>query len=163
MKGKAEIIDPREAGQRHQTLKPPVFDEGALARADKTLEAMSGSFEQWLHADIARLQDARLRAERYGWSDAGLDTLWRVAHDLKGMGSTYGFPLVTQLASSLCRLTETEAGKSAARGDTALVCAHVDGLRAAVRDRITSTRDPVGKALVEALETRVASLGVAPR
>jgi hypothetical protein len=163
MKGKAKIIDPREAGQRHQTLKPPVFDDDALARADKTLEAMSGSFEEWLHADITKLQDARKRAELFGWSDAGLDTLWRVSHDLKGMGATYGFPLVTQIASSLCRLTETEAGKSAARANPALVCAHVDGLRAAVRDRITSTRHPVGRALIEALEAQVARLGVAPR
>ena len=106
---------------------------------------------------------ARLEAAKAGWSDAGLDAVWRAAHDLKGMGGTYGYPLVTQLAASLCRLTETEAGKSAARVNPALVDAHVDGLRAALRDRIASDAHPLGRALVQTLEAKVRDLGVAPR
>jgi chemotaxis protein histidine kinase CheA len=163
MKSKPQLIDPREAGHRPPQLTQPVFSAEALARADKTLEAMSGSFEKWLDADIARLQAARLEAAQAGWSDASLDALWRVAHDLKGMGGTYGYPLVTQLAASLCRLTETEAGKSAARANPSLVDAHVDGLRAALRDRIASDAHPVGRALVQTLEAKVRELGVAPR
>ncbi|HYD73161.1 MAG TPA: Hpt domain-containing protein [Candidatus Binatia bacterium] len=163
MQGKAQVIDPREAGRRLPQLTQPVFSEEALARADKTLEAMSGSFEKWLEADLSKLQAARLRAAEAGWTDNAIDAIWRASHDLKGMGGTYGYPLVTQLAASLCRLTETEAGKSAARVNTALVDAHVDGLRAALRDRITSDAHPVGRALVQTLETKVRQLGVAPR
>jgi len=163
MSGKAQVIHPRDTGQRHLTLKQPVFDDGALARADKALEAMSGSFEQWLDADIAKLQGARNEAERADWSNAALDTLWRASHDLKGMGATYGYPLITQIAASLCRLIETDAGKRAAQANPPLVSAHVDAMRAAVRDRIASTDQPVGKALLGALETEVARLGVAPR
>jgi chemotaxis protein histidine kinase CheA len=160
---KARVIDPREAGHRPPKLTQPVFSEEALSRADKALEAMSGSFEKWLDADIAKLQAARLEAAQAGWSDAALDALWRAAHDLKGMGGTYGYPLATQLAASLCRLTETEAGKRAARANPALVDAHVDGLRATVRDHITSDAHPAGRALVQMLETKVRQLGIAPR
>ena len=160
---KAKVIDPREAGHRPPKLTQPVFSEEALARADKTLEAMSGSFEKWLDADIAKLQAARLKAAQAGWTDLAIDALWRAAHDLKGMGGTYGYPLVTQLAASLCRLTETEAGKAAARANPALVDAHVDGLRAALRDHITTDAHPVGRALIQTLETKVRLLGVAPR
>jgi len=163
MKGKAQVIDPREAGHRPPALTQPVFSEDALARADEALEAMSGCFEKWLEADIAQLQAARLAAVDTGWSDAAIDAIWRAAHDLKGMGGTYGYPLVTQLAASLCRLTETEAGKHAARANTALVDAHIDGLRAAVRDRIATDEHPLGRALVQTLEAQVRTLGVAPR
>jgi chemotaxis protein histidine kinase CheA len=163
MKSKAQLIDPREAGHRPPKLTQPVFSEEALARADKTLEAMSGSFEKWLDADIAKLQAARLEAAEAGWTDVAIDAIWRAAHDLKGMGGTYGYPLVTQLAASLSRLTETEAGKNAARANPSLVEAHVDGLRAALRDRIASDAHPVGRALVHMLETKVRQLGVAPR
>jgi chemotaxis protein histidine kinase CheA len=159
---KAQVIDPREAGHRPPQLAQPVFSEEALARADKTLEALSGSFEQWLDADLATLQAARLNGVKAGWDDAAIDTLWRAAHDLKGMGGTYGYPLVTQIATSLCRLTETEAGKDAARANPDLVCAHVDALRAAVRDRIASDAHPVGGALLRTLEAQVRRLGVAP-
>lgn len=163
MKGKAQVIDPRQAGRRPPKLTQPVFSEEALARADKTLEAMSGSFEKWLDADLAKLQAARLEAADAGWTDPVIDAIWRAAHDLKGMGGTYGYPIVTRLAASLCRLTETEAGKIAARANPALIDAHVDGLRAALRDRITSDAHPVGRALVNTLETKVRQLGVAPR
>jgi chemotaxis protein histidine kinase CheA len=163
MKAKAQVIDPREAGRRPVALAQPVFSEEALARADQTLEAISGSFEKWLDADIAQLQAARLEASQAAWSDASIETIWRAAHNLKGMGGTYGYPLVTQLAASLCRLTETESGKSAARDNPALIDAHVDGLRAALRDHITSDAHPVGRALVQMLETKVRQLGVAPR
>lgn len=163
MKAKVQVIDPRQSGHLPPKLTQPVFSEEALSRADKTLEAMSGSFEKWLEADIARLQAARHAGAASGWCDNSLDTLWRAAHDLKGMGGTYGYPIVTQIAASLCRLTETEAGKTAARQHADLVCAHVDALRASVRDRIATDQHPVGRVLVQTLEARVDRLGVAPR
>ncbi len=159
--GKVQIIDPREHGLGPLNLKLPVFDDGA--RADDALKSMSASFEQWLDGESARLQAARVEAQRLGWSDEALDPVLRSAHDLKGMGATYGYPLVTQLGASLCRLIETEAGRRAARANPALVNAHVDALRAVIRDRITTNADPVGRAIVSALEARVAALGVAPR
>lgn len=163
MKGKAQLIDPRQAGYRPPQLPQPVFSEEALARAGKALEAMSGSFEKWLETDVAELQAARIAATQAGYDDASIDAVWRAAHDLKGMGGAYGYPLVTQLAASLCRLTETEAGKAAVRANPALMNAHVDGLRASVRDHITSDEHPVGRALLAALEAQVGRLGVAPR
>jgi hypothetical protein len=44
-----------------------------------------------------------------------------------------------------------------------LVIAHIDALRAAVRDEVKDDQHPVGRALLLALETRVERLGVAPR
>ncbi len=163
MKAKAEFIDPREAGYRPPSVPQPMFNEDALARAEKTLEAMSGSFEKWLDADVAKLQAARVEGMQQGWTDAALEAVWRAAHDLKGMGDTYGYPLVTQLAASLCRLLETSEGKRTARGNPELVAAHVDGLRAAVRDKIASDANPTGRALIQALEAHVSGLGIATR
>lgn len=161
-KAKAEFIDPKDVSPRAAQITRPVFDEKAVARADDTLKAMSGSFGEWLDADIARLQTARVLAEGSGWATVSLHALFTVAHDLKGMGATYGYPLVTQIAASLCRMIETDAGKAAARANPSLVTAHVDALRAAARDQITSTAHPIGRALVQTLEAHVDALGVAP-
>lgn len=158
----AQLIDPRDAGLRGLDLERPLFDDEAVARADDTLKALSGSMEQWLDADIERLQSARKAAERADWTIHALEAIAGAAHDLKGMGATYGFPMATRLAASLCRLIETDAGKREAQRDPALVCAHVDALRAAVRDRIRDDSHPVGRAVAQALEARVAELGVAP-
>jgi chemotaxis protein histidine kinase CheA len=159
---KVEIIDPRQAAPRTARLEKPVFDDHAIDRANEAMKQVSGSFGEWLETDVAKLQGARLAAERAGWTDQALHDLFAAAHDLKGMGATYGFPLATQLCASLCRLIETDAGKDATRAAPSLATAHVDAVRAALRDGIKSSANPVGRVLLQALEQRVDSLGVAP-
>lgn len=159
----AEAIHPRDTGLRTLDLKQPLFDEETLVRADQALQELSADMRQWLKADIRRLQAARLAAEQDGWSIRALDVLYSVAHDIKGAGATYGSPLATKLAASLCRSIETDAGKAAARRDPKLARAHVDALRAAVRDRAQPSTHAVGFAVLRELEARVEALGVAPR
>lgn len=158
-----QLIHPRDVGLPILEGKAPIFDADAVARAEQTLQAMSGSFQQWLEADLRRLQQARLAAERAEWSDAGLEQLMCVAHDIKGMGASYGYPLATDIAASLCRLIETPSGKAATRGSPGLALAHVDALRAVVRDHIKTEEHPVGRALLQTLDGEVERLGVAPR
>lgn len=162
-KPNAQFIDPRQTGLRGLELKQPLFSPEAIARADQALQSIGGSMQEWLDADIERLQHARVAAEAEDWSPTSIETLAGVAHDIKGMGATYGFPLATQIGASLCRLIETDQGKATAQADPTLVCAHVDALRAAVRDQVKTDGHPVGRALLVALETNVAKLGVAPR
>lgn len=158
-----QIIPARQAGLPMFEANTLVFDAGAVARADDTLKAMSASFQEWLEADVRKLHQARLDAERAGWSDAGLDLVWGAAHDIKGMGESYGYPLATEAAASLCRLIETDAGKAAARAQPALVAAHVDALRAIARDQIKTANHSAGRALMQMLAGTVEKLGVAPR
>ncbi len=160
---KVQIISARDAGLPVIDGHGPVFDADAIARADETLKAMSGSFQGWLEADVTKLQTARQTAAQSNWSDAALAQLMDVAHDIKGMGASYGYPLATEIAASLCRLIETSAGKAAARANPGLACAHVDGLRAIVRDQIKSAEHPAGRAVLKMLAAEVEKLGVAPR
>lgn len=141
----------------------PLFDAAAVARAEQALQSMSGHFQGWLEEEVDKVQAARKAAEADGWSVASLETLLVAAHDVKGLGATYEYPLATRIAASLCRLIETPEGKAAAQRDPKLVAAHVDSIRAAARDRIKNVRDPIGMALLSALEERVQALGVAPR
>ncbi|MBS0386380.1 MAG: Hpt domain-containing protein [Proteobacteria bacterium] len=158
----AEHIDPRDVGLRTLDLKQPVFGPEAIARADETLKAMAESMQQWINADIVQLQNLRLAAETANWSATSVEALLCAAHDLKGLGATYGYPLVTQIAASLCRLTETDSGKAAVARDPTLARAHVDALRAVVRDGIRSQNHPIGSALRQTLDAEVCKLGVAP-
>jgi len=163
MAKKAELIDPRSTGLRTFELKKPIFDAGAVARADEALEAMGDELQSWLGADVERLQAARLRADAARWTMLSQEDVHSIAHDLKGLGATYGSVLATHIAASLCRMIETDAGKALAQRDPSLARAHVDALRASVRDGISSADHPMGRAVLKALEARVAELGVAPR
>lgn len=77
------------------------------------------------------------------------------AHDLKGLGSTYQYPLVTRLAGSLCRLLDDPSRRLAV--PMVLIDAHIDAIRAVVRDRIQTDDHPTGRILAETLEAEVAA------
>lgn len=160
---KAEMINPREQGLRTFELKKPIFDANAVTRANEALEAMGDEMQAWLDADVERLQAARLRADAAKWTALSQEDVHCIAHDLKGLGATYGSVLATHIAASLCRLIETDAGKALAQRDPSLARAHIDALRAAVRDGISAADHPVGRAVLQALEAKVSALGVAPR
>lgn len=142
--------------------KYPAFDEEAVERAEAALRALSGNFQGWIEDEVEKVQAARVAAKESGWTDEGLDALFHAAHDAKGLGATYDYPFVTRVAASLCRLLETQDGKAAARAAPALIEAHVDAMRAAVRDKIKTESHPVGRLLMAELERRVEALGVAP-
>ncbi|MBL8551197.1 MAG: Hpt domain-containing protein [Hyphomonadaceae bacterium] len=143
--------------------RAPLFDESAVARAEAALASLADNFQPWLEAEVDKVQAARESAVAEGWSDPALQALYNAAHDVKGLAATYDYPFVTRLAASLCRLIDTPAGKAAARARPTLVAAHVDAIRAAVRDRIKQEDDPIARALIRALEAQVEELGVAPR
>jgi chemotaxis protein histidine kinase CheA len=139
-----------------------LFDEAAVARAEQALRSLSSNFQGWLEDEVAKVQAARLAAADGAWSDETLEALLSAAHDVKGLGATYEYPIATRIAASLCRLLETPEGKRAARAAPRLVHAHVDAMRAAARDQIKTAEDPIGRELVRVLEQQVDALGVAP-
>jgi hypothetical protein len=82
-----------------------------------------------------------------------MENLYLRAHDLKGLGTTYGYQLITRIAGSLCRLIDDKDKRAHAPLD--LIDAHIDAIKAAVRDDIKTDEHPVGRTLVEELERRV--------
>ena len=130
------------------------LDPSAIAKAEAALKSLSGNFAQWLQDEITKLENARQAIRAEGLTPQTTESLYLRAHDLKGLGTTYGFPLITRIAASLCVLTDDEAKRI--QVPMALVDAHIDAIRAAVRDDIKTDEHPVGRALSNELEARVA-------
>ncbi len=126
----------------------------AIARAEEALKAMSAQFGAWLQDEIVKLDQAQADVRDKGWTSETAEALYFRAHDLKGLGTTYEYPLVTRIAGSLCRLLD----KGEARLDAPLVVvdAHVDAIRAVVRDQVKTDENPTGRVLAESLEAKVA-------
>ena len=134
------------------------IDPSAIAKAEAALKSLSGNFSQWLQDEVVKLETARLRVKTEGVSLETMESLYLRAHDLKGLGATYEFPLITRIAASLCRLIDDKDKRLTA--SMVLIDAHIDGVKAAVRDNIKTDDHPVGKILVTELERRVAELGL---
>jgi len=130
------------------------IDANAIAKAEAALKAMSAQFGQWLQDEVAKLDQAQAEIRAKGYNPDTAEGLYFRAHDLKGLGATYQYPLVTRIAGSLCRMMD-DADKRM-QAPVAILDAHIDAIRAVVRDEIQTDEHPVGRELAETLEARVA-------
>ncbi len=132
------------------------IDAAAIAKAEAALKSLSGNFSEWMQDELTKLDAARQAIRVSGLNAETAEGLYFRAHDLKGLGATYEFPLVTRIAASLCKLIDDPDTRVSA--PMFLVDAHIDAIRAAVRDDIKTDTHPVGKILITELERRVAEI-----
>lgn len=129
------------------------IDPDAIKRAEAALQGLSGQFGEWLQDELRKLDASRAAVTAQGMTSETAGGLYTRAHDLKGLGTTYGFPLVSRMAASMCKLLEDPATRAGA--PLPLVDSHIHAIKAVVRDDIKDADHPVGQALVRELETRV--------
>lgn len=131
------------------------IDPAALAKAEAALADLSSQFDEWLNDEMKKLDAARAEIQTHGYTPATAETLYLRAHDMKGLGGTYGYPLITRIAASLCALTDEERVRM--KAPVFLIDAHIDAIKAIVRDQIKAEDHPVGIALSVELERKVAA------
>jgi len=133
-----------------------MVDERAVKRAEQALEALQDDFEDWLVGDLDLLKDATeaLRADTA--SKDFLSDVCVKAHDLKGLGVTYNYPLVTRIAGSLHRLIDENTFDEGIPLE--LIDNHVKAIQAVVVGKVKAADDPVGMELANELEQIVGAL-----
>lgn len=130
------------------------IDASAIAKAEEALKGMSAQFAEWLQDEITKLDAAQVAIRTHGYTPETAEGLYFRAHDLKGLGTTYQYPLVTRLAASMCKMIDDTDRRMSA--PVFLLDAHIDAIRAVVRDGIQTDDHPVGRVLAEELEAKVA-------
>ena len=130
------------------------IDPSAIAKAEEALRGLSGQFAQWLDDELVKLDAARAAIRDKGYTVETAEGLYLRGHDLKGLGATYEYPLITRIAASMCRMTDALDVRM--KAPIFLIDAHIDAIKACVRDTIKDENHPVGKILAEELERRVA-------
>lgn len=151
-----EVFTPPNTLKQRFGAALPKLDADAVERAERALKTLSVQFDDWMDEELGKLEAAWSEAKEQGLSGDAGHGLFLAAHDIKGLGTTYNFPLVTRLAAPLCRLIETEELRAAAM--PALVEALINGVRRAIRDRIRTDAHPVGRAIAQEGEAVVAHL-----
>ena len=129
------------------------IDPTAIAKAEAAMKSLSSNFSEWLQDEITKLDAARARIKADGWSMETAENLYLRAHDLKGLGTTYEYPLITRIAASLCKMIDDPDTRLDA--PMHILDAHIDAIKACVRDQIKDASNPVGRVLAEELEAKV--------
>jgi chemotaxis protein histidine kinase CheA len=129
------------------------LDLSAIKRAEAAIEELKEEFAGWIVEDMNKLTAARDAFAAHRTADT-FGTLYRAAHDLKGQGATFDFPLVARVAASLCKFTD-----GAGTGEALplnLIDAHVDAIKIIVRDKIKNPSDDrTANVLAAELESQV--------
>jgi chemotaxis protein histidine kinase CheA len=149
--GDHEVITPDTSKLRKMVHPAQPDDPDPVAGAEAALAQLSGEFSSWMAEECERLDAARRRVKERGLSEATQQELFLAAHDIKGGGYTFGFPEVTPVAESLCRLLEHSPDLT--RIPLAVVDQHVDAVRAIVREYGRPDIGAVAAALTGKLRT----------
>jgi chemotaxis protein histidine kinase CheA len=135
------------------------FDTAALERAEQALAALATDFSVWMRDETAKLEAARETFHGAPNEPDKQQVLYRAAHDIRGQGRTFGYALAGEIADGLCDLID---GAEAMDGQVLeLTDAHIDAIRAVVRDDVRDENDKVARKLIDGLRTaREAIIGV---
>jgi hypothetical protein len=123
-----------------------------LARAEEATTLLKQNYTTWAREDIEKgqrcLDDATGDPAK---ARIHLDGLFAIMHNVKGQGASFGYPLVTRIAQSLCKLVgaKHDAGEPMLR----IVQAHLDALKLVLDQKIEGSGGETGEKLVGKLET----------
>ena len=126
-----------------------------LAAGPCSQEELMALYLEGADADVRRLHALldEARAEPSRWADCGA-RMREIAHNVKGQGTSFGYPLMTRVGESLSILLKRIDGREA---DAAgLIEAHVNSLRAVLDNRIVGNGGEPGETLAGRLEGLVA-------
>jgi len=126
-----------------------------LARAEAAIADLAKDYSTWALADVAKGRATLAAAEADVANRAAhMETLFRVGHDLKGQGSSFGYPLITKLGHSLCALTRARDLTYEAR-HLDLAKSHLDAMQLVLTKEIKGEGGQVGAELAAKLVARV--------
>lgn len=133
---------------------PGELPDDLLARAEEELDRASMDFTDWAVdylKELSALCDRALRQK--SGRRRQLEEINLLAHELRGQGGTFGYPLVTLIAKMLFDAT----GPGCPEDDDAIEVAkaHIDALRAVIRDKVAGDGGEVGKELMASLQAAI--------
>ena len=130
------------------------IDPKALEAANAALEKMSEDYPDWVGKIIVELREHLMRC-----IDTPADRTKRyakireIAHDMKGQGGTFGYPLMTAFATSLVDCVGPKSGTS--DNHIEIIKSHIDSMSAVIKDRVKGNGGEIGKALTLGLKNAI--------
>ena len=136
------------------------FAKEALEAAEQEMAEAAANFatrSRQNMADLAALVTQAQQAQGDARKEL-LDKINLIAHELRGQGGTFDYPLVTAFAGSLFKFTR---GEAADMDDNrmAIIKAHADGIRTVLGKGIRGDGGKIGQQLMQVLQQAIKKYG----
>jgi HPt (histidine-containing phosphotransfer) domain-containing protein len=121
-----------------------------IRRAEEAVGKLADEYRGWVRADLEKLRASMASAAAGGDArTAAYKEVRHIAHDLRGQGATFGYPLITRIAASISHILKERTPE--AESDT-LLNAHFDALTRVVEDNVADAGGAEAMAIIATLE-----------
>lgn len=128
--------------------------DALIRRAEAAVEGLKDEYPKSVEKHLVALDQAYDRARANpDQRDVEFEAIAGIAHDVKGEGGSYGYPLMTALGGSLYTFAKGRGECGEVHLD--IINKHIEAMRAVIRERLEGDGGEVGKALLDALEGAV--------
>ncbi len=134
---------------------PVAFDPALIQAAERRIQTLVGDYGDWMERYIKQILEAQaaLQSGR-GNPEECLKRINVVAHELRGQGGIFDYPLITDVGKSLYKATKP-TGHPPTKDRIKLIGAHIDTIRTVFRNKIVGHGGDVGEALLKEIEQAV--------
>ncbi len=141
--------------------QPFVLPEDMLASAEQSLKREADGFLDWAKQFLDGLSRQVTEAKQIsGERTQNFEQINLIAHELRGQGGTFGYPLITVFGKSLYEVTKPPCQQDDASLE--IVKAHIDTMRAVLREKIEGDGGEMGQMLFKALKAAINKFSAKP-
>ncbi len=151
-------------GRSFQVLNPPNLlkqkvgsgglDANAIKKAEKVFDSLRGEFEEIARGDVAKLSLAAAALLVNPNDIKKRQEVYMLAHELRGQGGSYGYPLVTRFGDQLCRYLDATDILDAKT--LIIVKAAADAIAVVINSKVSGDGGETGRQLVGMLDRAIA-------
>lgn len=150
---KAEIVEVPNTLRTKVSGSGPISTE-MLERAESVIDEHGADYISRAQAQLEGLVKTVRSAQAEPQNRAQLfEQIFQQSHDIRGMGSTFGYDLITAVGNSLCNFIEELTDQNDAAME--VVTAHVDALRAVIGNDVKGDGGAIGREIAQGLAQAV--------
>ena len=124
-----------------------------IRRAEEAVGKLASQYREWVRGDLAKLRDALASAGAGAAArEAAYEQIRHIAHDLRGQGSTFGYPLVTRIAQSVSQTLKTCGADTESDAELA---AHVDAIATVIEQDVSDAGSDDAARVIETLQRSI--------
>jgi len=132
-----------KAGGIGTTAENNSFPEGLIEEAESQFQEQISDYPEWVQGTLNRLTSlVEVCINFPNKRVVSYKQIQEIAHEMKGQGGTFGYPLVSTFGDSLYDFTGLNAGVT--DNHVQVIKAHVDAMKATITGRIQGDGGEIG-------------------